>query len=110
MNETTATLPTETIKDMTKAARKGEWVGVMNNIMTLRNFTFAVTSGGVDLTGIPARTRAAFRKAAEAASEAVSASRPKGPSKRTLAGGRLTSGQAANAAIQELDIVSSLVG
>lgn len=109
MTETT-TLPTETIKDLTKAARKGEWAGVMNNIMTLRNFTFAVTSGGVDLTGIPARTRTAFRKAAETASEAVSGSRPKGPSKRALAGGRLTYGQAADAAIQELDIVSCLVG
>jgi hypothetical protein len=104
------TLPTETVKDLTKAARKGDWGTVMSGTLTLRNFTFAVTAGGLDITQVPTRTRTAFKKAAEAATDAVSAARPKGPSKRSVAGGKLTTGQAAGAAIQELDIVTSLVG
>ena len=103
-------LPTETIKDLTKAARKGEWGAVMGNTLTLRNFFFAVATGTVDISGLPARSKTAFRKAADAAAEAVATARPKGPSKRALVGGKLTFGQAAEAARTELDMLSSLMG
>lgn len=113
MSETTGsalpTLPTETVKDLAKAARKGEWGTVMGNTLTLRNFFYAVASGKLDISAVPSRSKTAFRKAAETAAQAVSDARPKGPSKRTLVGGKLTFGQAAAAARQELDILSSLL-
>lgn len=109
MKENAVLLPTETIKGLGKAARKGEWGSVMSSTFTLRNFTFAVATGGVDVSGIPSRTKSAFRKAAEAAAEAVCDARPKGRSARNLAGNKLTGGQAAEAARQELGILGDLL-
>lgn len=110
MSDANTTLPTETVKDLTKAARKGEWGAVMGGTLTLRNFFFAVATGGVDISGVPARSKTAFRAAAEKATAAIADARPKGPSKRVLVGGKLTYGQAATAATHELDMLSSLMG